>query len=921
MSAVVGFIKDVVNFVIEAVEDLVVAAWDAVVEPILEQVFAIFGITDETVVTVQRVSSPIYNQNTVDVVGAGITRAILKKIQLNGEYFPNYMEQIFKTKAQIRAYFRYADLNIYYAGLPNMEIAGVAVDFAKVQQALDSTFASTHTVISAISRNPSKYNWFYWEMQDSPEFYQPWTNTLTHTDIYGATRDGWLVGVIDYNSGPDNYTINISRDMEEAEFWIQGPGQITEGDTATFTVKSNRIVPLGETIGIDFTYAGTAVDGVDYTQVASVTMLENTDEVTVDIVTAETANANRTFSITINAIDNTGGVFEWVKINGQDTVNCTITDDDTLRMNMNDVIVDEANVTITVSVTLSQTAPSGAFSVDYNFTDLGSTVGGVDYDNTTGTLNFVGTAGEVQDITIDIYADVADDDKEQFEVFLENSTDVDSIDMSIVSTVTIIDGTLDPVPATVPINDTITKPSYIPEDSLVVTYSDDAAPSVEFRYWIYPHSAGTWDLVPEDVVITDLEMLPLAILRKEKKQLDTLYGTGSNEYITTKMLMARAGLDLQEFLDAIAGNPDIGDIDDAYINYSLQPKDTNKIVSKMLYLQWYQIIVTSGLQSNIGQFNATIKEGDIENAIVWSEHTFTPGILGVVTAEGDYTHFRTGTTLTMQYQRLAGSYDQIVMKNLNGMTSIKYAGYSEVALCKLGDDEFTIPTSWDIFEKVTAQEQMEVYQFLARVDVNAINITHLEWYETQDFWDLFEFALAAIAVITFVYSFGASGSFYAGVVAIVEAFVVNWAIGELILFVAEQTGNNLLGALAGVAAAVYLNDPSLLSTDALLQADTLLDLSTEFVNNLMFVDSLETQELAKELDETNREAQERIEKELANREDVKAVAVDANFLAAIQSVDTNYFPAIQGNYSYDETYNYDSLIANYHNQQLQKGVR
>ena len=56
MSAVIDFIEDVANFVIEAVEDLVVAAWDAVVEPILEQVFAIFGITDETVVTVQRVS-------------------------------------------------------------------------------------------------------------------------------------------------------------------------------------------------------------------------------------------------------------------------------------------------------------------------------------------------------------------------------------------------------------------------------------------------------------------------------------------------------------------------------------------------------------------------------------------------------------------------------------------------------------------------------------------------------------------------------------------------------------------------------------------------------------------------------------------------------------------------------------------------
>ena len=45
MSAVLDALEDAFNFVIEAIEDLVVAAWDSVVEPILEQVFAIFGIT------------------------------------------------------------------------------------------------------------------------------------------------------------------------------------------------------------------------------------------------------------------------------------------------------------------------------------------------------------------------------------------------------------------------------------------------------------------------------------------------------------------------------------------------------------------------------------------------------------------------------------------------------------------------------------------------------------------------------------------------------------------------------------------------------------------------------------------------------------------------------------------------------------
>jgi len=396
MSGLLDAIEDFVSDVWDAVQDFVQGIWDEIVEPIIGAIFSLFGIDDETIVEVVRISSPLFADNVIDVYEAGISRAIIKKVKTDTSFFPNYMEEIYRTKAQIRAYYRYGELGLYTYGLPDLEIKGAVVDFDAVQVALDAIFGSTHTVISASSHFPTSTEYFRWEMQDSPEFYEPWTNTLTHTDVYGATRTGWAVGTITYNSGPDNYSIAVSRTMELAEFLIEGPGQITEGDTATFTVRSNRIVPVGETIGIDFTYTGTAVNGVDYTQVASATMLAGTDEVTVDIVTAETANANRTFAITIDAIDNTGGVFEAVAINAQDTVNCIITDDDALVLTMNDVVVNEANTTITINVKLNQAAPSGAFTIDYNFTDLGSITGGVDYDNTTGTLNFAGTLDEVQ---------------------------------------------------------------------------------------------------------------------------------------------------------------------------------------------------------------------------------------------------------------------------------------------------------------------------------------------------------------------------------------------------------------------------------------------------------------------------------------------------------------------------------------------
>ena len=153
--------------------------------------------------------------------------------------------------------------------------------------------------------------------------------------------------------------------------------------------------------------------------------------------------------------------------------------------------------------------------------------------------------------------------------------------------ITILDKTSAPSQGTTVINDTITKtPAFIKEETLIVTFSDDNRPLGQFYYWIHPHSDQTYDLVPVHKIIADLEMLPLAIIRKDKTQWDVLHSPTSTEFLTTKLLMARVGLSLDDFLDAIGGNPDIAEIDDCYINFSILPTDLNPILSKMLYLVW-----------------------------------------------------------------------------------------------------------------------------------------------------------------------------------------------------------------------------------------------------------------------------------------------------------------------------------------------
>ena len=930
MSAVVSALKSVGNALWDAFTDAVKLAWDLVVEPILEEIFDGFGISDETIINVERITTAVYSDNTVDVYQAAVARAVMAKIRNDTDFFPNYMNQVYKTKGQLRSYFRYGELDLFWNGLPEMEVKGTVVDFVDVQAAIDAELGSTHTVLSAISRSPTEAQYYFWEMKTTHD-YKAWLNTLTFTDtLYGATREGWFVLGIVYNSGPDDYTVNVSRTMETAEFFIYGPDQISEGSTATYTIRSNRVVPHGEQITIGFSYAGTAVDGVDYTQVASVIMPEDVDEITVDLVTLDTGNAGRTMAMTIASLNNGTGIFEHVNINAIDTVTTTITDDDTLLLTMGDQLVIEANTTITIDVKLGLAAPSGAFTVDYNFTDLGGITGGVDYDNTTGTLNFAGTLDEVQQIDIDIFADVVNDDLEQFQVFLENSSDVDSINISAVAKVTILDKTSDPAQGTTVVFDSfIRTPAFTKVNSIIVTYSDDSEPLGQFHYWVHPHSDVTYDLIPTHTVITDLEMMPLAIIRKNKTQWDALYGPLDTEFFTTRMLMARIGLDIKEFLNATGSNPDIAQVDDAYLNFSIQPTDVNPVVSKLLYRQWEQILITSGLQSNVDSLSATLKEGDIENALAWSGHSITFGNAGTIAATGSYTHSILNTDLTMQYQIIDNFYDEIVMTNLNAMTAINYQTYHEVALNALGDKDFTVPVSYKIFFDVPAREQLEVFQFLCRMDMNAINITHLEWYETSAFLDLFEIILVIILVVVTILSFGTalSGatSIYAGFLAIVETLVVSFAIGELIAFVAEKIDNDFLTAVLIVVAGIIAKNPNAIKEISLLSAEQLTNLATEFAERVareyIKLDLASTSREIEEQQISIDEKQAALEEAFENRPDVSALENNFDFSATVAAGEGDRFSAIQAQYEYDLLYNYDSIIANYHKQQLQLGVK
>ncbi|MCB1627479.1 MAG: DUF11 domain-containing protein, partial [Xanthomonadales bacterium] len=186
------------------------------------------------------------------------------------------------------------------------------------------------------------------------------------------------------------------------------------GGTDSFTVVLDTEPTADVSIGISSSDAGEGTPDVttltftagnwDTPQTVTVT---GADDAVVDgdqgytIVTAAAVSADAVYS----------------GLNGSD-VAVTNSDDDTAGLQIDDVSVVEGtggNTTATFSVSLD-TAVDGGFSVDYSSADASATAP-ADYVAVSGTLNFVGTLGETQTISVTV---IGDGDFEPDETYLIN---------------------------------------------------------------------------------------------------------------------------------------------------------------------------------------------------------------------------------------------------------------------------------------------------------------------------------------------------------------------------------------------------------------------------------------------------------------------------------------------------------------------
>ena len=188
------------------------------------------------------------------------------------------------------------------------------------------------------------------------------TFTLTATVTAGTTTNANASGTGTISDEPTADTALVS---------IAGPATVTEGAaTANYTVSVDQ-TPATD-ITVNLAYSGTAVDGTDFTGVASVLISGGSTSNTFSLNTIADAFAEGVETIVIDIASISGGGFEAIAENlAANQVTTTINDNDTANWSLTgDANVTESN-TATYSLSLAGALGAGeSVSVTLSQTDV-----------------------------------------------------------------------------------------------------------------------------------------------------------------------------------------------------------------------------------------------------------------------------------------------------------------------------------------------------------------------------------------------------------------------------------------------------------------------------------------------------------------------------------------------------------------------
>lgn len=488
-------------------------------------------------------------------------------------------------------------------------------------------------------------------------------------------------------------------------------------------------------------------------------------------------------------------------------------------------------------------------------------------------------------------------------------------------------------------------PMYTITHHYVVKYYTTSAS--EEKFWVYDPTTNVHPTLKSSAdALTNLDMFPIIVLRNGTVNITS--DKESDEYKHSKKLCNFLGIEIDSLVDTINESPDIGNVEDAFIHFAIDPKDTSETVSEALYSMFNYIGEYSDLikvvSNGVAKYQFTMMEGPVNVALGWTDQRTTI-MTGVINSVGKYAHAIEEKTIKLQKQITDNTYSEIILENVSSATFIDRQGLVGMSATSPLDEGFVIPISYQFVNKLAPLKQTELFVKSMQLSIYAAEVTHLEWYETEGFMVFIQVVAFVVMVVVTVVTLGAGTP----LIAIIQQILINMAIGALatiaLMKLYEATDNEFLRAVLTVAivvAAVYFQQSNMagefLNASQLISSVSNSAFSVISVGSQLITYGSQVSGilLAEEYEALNLEASSFEEKSTKKFKEISALqedlesAVSVDFAAMLkrwvesgsylESTDLFIYKAIQIQYDYDLLYDYSNMKSAFYDNKLRLGV-
>ena len=443
-----------------------------------------------------------------------------------------------------------------------------------------------------------------------------------------------------------------------------------------------------------------------------------------------------------------------------------------------------------------------------------------------------------------------------------------------------------------------TKQVVIESFNITVSEYDDEADYFQVRYicrdtpkyWIYQAGSGVYpelDALLETPPKEGGNFYPFIHFRKKK----TSIAEDSELYACSKKMAKRLGFDYDSLLDAIHENPDVKDVQQAYLGMMVPANTENPLELRYLF-DFFDRALADGDSIHLPEEDAkpffsrsveALLAKKNRKAIVIKDKymtiTFsTAGALkylgiGKIGDVGSY---------TLSYEKISKytkihSYRRQVTENVFEEISIlnlEMRYQEEGKHWVVGDAEediLLVPLDRSIVKTYSVPDQELLIARSLNLVCNSLVVVKVRWYQRNGF----KWVMRVVAVVILIYSFGTAYQLSAALfapanivvqilVAAVIQVVVSIVVSYAFKFVSKELGQDAALLLAVIAAAVAgLSNfaPGIQASlrSAMLTAERLLYLALGLVQGVTANTSDAIEELQKEMDAFNKLAEEKWE--------------------------------------------------------------